>query len=254
MKKLLFLVAFVVTTVCYGQTRQPRTYVLIHGAWSGGWDYAKVDSILTAEGDRVFRPTLTGVGERAHLSNARVNLTTYITDVINVIRFENLHNVILVGHSFGGMVISGVAEQIPERIRQLIYLDAMVPNDGESAKAVCGELWEAMMKQNIRDSVMAYPFGTPKPTPPHDIPQPLKTFTEPLRISNSQAKKIPAAFVLMTRNGKSDADKDKMGVARARARNWKVYTLEGGHYAMREQPGNLVKKFEEVMRESPKPN
>ncbi|OZI09783.1 hypothetical protein BWI93_02650 [Siphonobacter sp. BAB-5385] len=143
MKNLFFLLAFLVSTVSLAQSRTPRTFLLVHGAWSGGWDYAKVDALLTAKGDKVYRPTLTGLGERVHLSNANVNLSTYISDIVNVIRFEDLHNVILVGHSYGGMVIAGVAEQVPDRIRQLVYLDAMVPNDGESARDVCGPIWDA---------------------------------------------------------------------------------------------------------------
>lgn len=248
MPKFLFIIAITLTTVCFGQTHKPRTYLLVHGAWSGGWDYAKVDAILRGKGDVVYRPTLTGLGERVHLSNTKINLSTYITDIVNVIKFEDLHNLILVGHSYGGMVISGVAEQVPDRISQLIYLDAMVPNDGESAQAVCGDLWNGLMVPNIKDSLVLYPFGPTKLTPPTDVPQPLKTYTEPLTLSNPLVKKIPTAFIVMTKNGKSDSATDKMGVNRARERNWKVYTFEGGHYSMREQPENLVKKLELVLQ------
>jgi pimeloyl-ACP methyl ester carboxylesterase len=247
MKTIFFVLAVMLGNLCFGQAKQPRNFLFVHGAWDGGWDYAKVDSILSAKGDRVYRPTFTGLGERVHLSNANVNLSTYIADIVNVIKFENLHNVILVGHSYGGMVISGVAEQLPERISQMIYLDAMVPDDGQSAQAVCGDLWDVMMKPNVRDSLVLYPFGATKSTQPTDVPQPLKTFTEPLRIANPLVKKIPTAFILMTKNGKSDSATDKMGVNKAHARGWKIYTFEGGHYSMREQPENLVKKLETVL-------
>ncbi|MBO9616462.1 MAG: alpha/beta hydrolase [Dyadobacter sp.] len=224
-----------------------RTFVLVHGAWSGGWDYARVDSILTARGDLVYRPTLTGLGERVHLSNAKINLTTYINDVVNVIRFENLSDVVLVGHSFGGMVISGVAEQLPDRISRLIYLDAMVPNDGESARDVCGKIWDGMIAPFVRDSLVLYPFGATSQSPPMDVPQPLGTYLEPLRISNPAVRHIPTSFIAMTKNGQTNAGTDKMGVDRARVRNWPVFKMEGGHYAMREQPANLVKKFDQVL-------
>lgn len=249
MKKIFFIVAIatMVMGCCYGQKHQPRVFLFVHGAWSGGWDYAKVDSIISTKGDIVCRPTLTGLGERLHLSNSNVSLSTYIADIVNVIKFENLYNIILVGHSYGGMVIAGVAEQMPDRISQLVYLDAMVPNDGESARAVCGDLWSVLMEPHIKDSVVLYPFGTTRSTPPMDVPQPLRTFTEPLNISNPLARKIPSAFILMTKDGKSNSDTDKMGVTRARARNWKVYALEGGHYPMREQPANLVAKLEQVL-------
>jgi pimeloyl-ACP methyl ester carboxylesterase len=249
MNKILFVFAMAMSTFCFGQAdHHPRVFLFVHGAWDGGWDYAKVDSILRRKGDIVYRPTLTGLGDRVHLSNADINLSTYITDIVNVIKFENLHNIILVGHSYGGMVISGVAEQMPDRISQLIYLDAMVPNDGESAKDVCGDIWGAMMEPHIKDGMVSYPFGPAKPNPPTDVPQPLKAFTEPLKMGNPWVAKIPTAFILMTKNGKSDGATDKMGLNRARTRNWKVYNLEGGHYAMREQPANLVNELELVLQ------
>src|SRR6218665_2072562 len=244
MKKTLFIFAITLASVCLAQKQLPKTYLFVPGAWDGGWDYARVDSILRAKGDIVYRPTLTGLGDRVHLSNANINLSTYVADIVNVIKFENLHNIILVGHSYGGMVISGVAEQMPERIGQLIYLDAMVPDHGESAQAVCGDLWECMMAPHIKDSLLFYPFGATKAAPPTAVPQPLKTFTEPLKISNPLVKKIPTAFILMTKNGKSNPATDKMGLNRAKERNWKIYTFEGGHYSMREQPENLVKKLD----------
>jgi pimeloyl-ACP methyl ester carboxylesterase len=172
-------------------------------------------------------------------------LTTYVNDILNVIRYENLHDVILVGHSYGGMVISGVAEQVPERIRELVYLDAMVPNNGESAKDVLGNLWGSMKK----DSRVMYPIGATKALPPSDVPQPLNTFTEPLKITNPLVEKIPTVFILMTKDGKSSPEFDKLGLVRAKAKKWKVYTFEGGHYSMREQPENLVKKLEEVTQQ-----
>lgn len=249
MKKLILILSIAFSSLAYGQQPHSRTFLFVPGAWDGGWDYSKVDSILTAHGDKVYRPTLTGLGERVHLSNPGINLTTYINDILNVIRFENLYDVILVGHSYGGMVISGVAEKAPERIRQLVYLDAMVPNNGESAKDISANLWGSMVK----DSVFVYPFGFKKDVPPSDaspgdVPQPMNTFTEPLQISNPLVKKIPAVFVLMTKDGKSSPEHDKMGLLRAKARNWKVFTFEGGHYSMREQPANLVKKLDEVMQ------
>lgn len=246
---LIFLL--ILSTATVAQTHKSRTFLLVHGAWSGGWDYAKVDSIFRIKGDVVYRPTLTGLGERVHLSNANVDLSTYISDIVNVIRYENLYNVILVGHSFGGMVISGVAEQIPDRIGQLIYLDAMVPDNAQSARDVCGELWDKMMVPFVKDSVMQYPFGQAGARVPDDVPQPLKTFLEPVKIANPLVQKIPSAFIVMTKNGQSNPLNDKMGLNKARARGWKVYSLEGGHYAMREQPAQLVQKLEEVVTSRP---
>ncbi|QHV95664.1 alpha/beta fold hydrolase [Spirosoma endbachense] len=221
-----------------------RLYLFVHGAWGGGWEYKQVDSILTAQGAKVYHPTLTGLGERVHLASPQISLRTHITDIVNVIRFENLHNIILVGHSYGGMVISGVADQVPDRIKQLIYVDAFVPNNGESLFRAIGHTGEASTKPHTKDGFVKYFFGPTKPFPPTDVPQPLKTFTEPLTLSNPAVLKIPTWYILMTKNG----DRQKAGFAssaqRAQQRGWPILTLEGGHYAMRDQPANLVRVLE----------
>jgi pimeloyl-ACP methyl ester carboxylesterase len=108
------------------------TFVLVHGAWSGGWCYGKVASLLRARGHDVFTPTLTGQGERSHLLAAGVNLTTHITDVLNVFHFEDLHDVVLAGHSYGGMVVTGLADRAADRVAALVYLDAFLPENGQS--------------------------------------------------------------------------------------------------------------------------
>jgi pimeloyl-ACP methyl ester carboxylesterase len=108
------------------------TFVLVHGAWSGGWCYAKVAALLRARGHTVFTPTLTGQGERAHLLSASVNLTTHVADVANVFHYEGLGGVVLAGHSYGGMVVTGVADRIAARVSALVYLDAFLPENGQS--------------------------------------------------------------------------------------------------------------------------
>jgi len=108
------------------------TFVLVHGAWHGGWCYKRVARCLRQAGHEVYTPTLTGDGERAHLMNRTVNLETHIQDILGVIRWEELSDFVLCGHSYGGMVISGVAEKVPEKIRSLVYLDAFLPTDGQS--------------------------------------------------------------------------------------------------------------------------
>ena len=114
------------------------TYVLVHGGWDGGWAWRAVASQLQAVGHAVFTPTLTGSGERVHLASPTIDLSTHVLDIVNVLHYEDLHDVILVGFSYSGMVITGVAEQVPERLRQLIYLDAFVPQDGESLNDLIG--------------------------------------------------------------------------------------------------------------------
>lgn len=106
--------------------------VIVHGAWGGGWAFKRVDHLLREKGFDVYRVTLTGQGERVHLGSPAVGLSTHIDDVVNTIIFEGLRDVVLVGHSYGGMVITGVVDRIPDRVRRVIYLDALLPNDGES--------------------------------------------------------------------------------------------------------------------------
>ncbi|HUK61483.1 MAG TPA: alpha/beta hydrolase family protein [Stellaceae bacterium] len=108
------------------------TFVLVHGAWHGGWCYDRVARLLRGKGHDVYTPTLTGLGERSHLIDRSVNLSTHIDDVAGVLAFEDLSDVVLCGHSYGGMVISGVAEKAEKRIRSLVFLDAFVPESGKS--------------------------------------------------------------------------------------------------------------------------
>ena len=113
-------------------------FVLVHGAWHGGWCWRRVADRLTAKGRYVVAPTLSGVGERSHLANDSINLSTHIDDVVNEIKWKDLEALVLVGHSYGGMVITGVAERMRERIAAIVYLDAFLPQDGQSLSAIRG--------------------------------------------------------------------------------------------------------------------
>src|SRR5262249_42713953 len=110
------------------------TFVLVHGAWSGAHDFRHVRRPLWASGHEVFTPSLTGTGERVHLTSPQVRLTTHITDVVNAIRYEDLRDIVLLGWSYGGFVITGALEHIGDRVQHLVYLDAFVPRDGEAAR------------------------------------------------------------------------------------------------------------------------
>ncbi len=112
-------------------TRAP-TFVLLHGAWHGGWCYSRVARLLRSKGYDVFTPTLTGLGERFHLASPAINASTHVRDVLNVIAFEGLDDIVLVGHSYGGQIITAVADAVPDKIRSLVYLDAFVGEDGKS--------------------------------------------------------------------------------------------------------------------------
>ena len=109
------------------------TFVLVHGAWGGSWSFGKVRRKLQKYGHEVFTPSLTGIGERSHLVNPATGLDTHITDVVNTVFYEDLNDIVLLGFSYGGMVVTGSLSRIGKRVRQLVYLDALVPTDGESA-------------------------------------------------------------------------------------------------------------------------
>jgi pimeloyl-ACP methyl ester carboxylesterase len=114
------------------------TFVLVHGAWSGAHGFRKVRGPLRAAGHDVFTPSLTGIGERAHLTSPQVCLTTHITDVVNTVLYEDLEGIVLLGFSYGGFVVTGALEHIAGRIRHLVYLDAFVPGDGDTLNAIAG--------------------------------------------------------------------------------------------------------------------
>ena len=119
-----------------GPAAKQPVLVSVHGAWAGGWQMQKVSPLLEAKGWKVYRPSLSGLGEHFNTARTDIGLATHIDDIVNLILFEDLHEVILLGHSYGGMVITGVADRIPERLSRLIYLDAFLPEDGESVMTI----------------------------------------------------------------------------------------------------------------------
>ena len=127
------------------------TFVLVHGLFHGGWCYKRVARLLRDKGHDVYTPTLTGVGERSHLLTGSCNLAMHVTDVANVLRFEDLRDVVLCGHSFGGFVITGVADAEAERVGSLVYLDAFVPSNGDSNHSMVGEFYQRYFIDGIGD-------------------------------------------------------------------------------------------------------
>src|SRR5580698_4883368 len=124
-------------------------FVLIHGGWRGGWIWKRVAQLLRNEGHDVYAPTLTGLADRNHLLQANINLSTHIQEIINLIKFEELNDVVLCGHSYAGMVISGVADQICESISSLVYLDAWLPKNGDSIMTLSPDMYQLM---HIKDA------------------------------------------------------------------------------------------------------
>ena len=222
------------------------TYVLVHGAWGGGWDWRHVDDLLTADGNKVFRPTLSGQGEHVNISSTNIDLDTHIQDIVNVILWENLHDVVLVGHSYGGMVITGVADRVPARIKHIVYVDAILPENGESVDAAIPA--RSGINRQITNGFILPTWVKGNPPPPHDVPMPAGTFTEPITLTNQPAaQKIPATYILTVDKGrKPEQDTFYPFYLRAQARGWPAWTMEGDHNVQRSHPKELVELIEKA--------
>lgn len=216
--------------------------VMVHGAWAGGWHFKKLAPLLEARGWKVHHPSLSGLGEHFHTARADIGLATHIDDIVNFILFEDLHDVILLGHSYGGMVITGVADRIPERIARLVYLEASLPENGESLLALrkSGDL--AGLAQQSKDGFIAPWWVKPGKPFPIDVPQPVKTFTDPIVLSHQSATaKIPGTYILTVEPGRKPEDDDFYAASeRARARGWTVLSMIGDHNPQWRQPEALA--------------
>jgi pimeloyl-ACP methyl ester carboxylesterase len=188
-----------------------RSFVLVHGAWHGGWCWRAVAELLRGQGHTVFTPTQTGLGERAHLLSRETTLDVFIEDIAQVLRFEQLEDVVLVGHSFGGIAISGVADRMPERLRHLVYLDALLLPHGQTA---LGQVPADVAAARVQ-AAQASSGGLSLPAPPaaafgllrdEDIaavqarltPHPMATYTSPLNLQHELANGVPCTYIVCT--------------------------------------------------------
>jgi pimeloyl-ACP methyl ester carboxylesterase len=225
----------------------PATFVLVHGAWSGGWCYHKVAARLRAQGYAVFTPTLTGQGERSHLlAKQPVNLSLHIDDVLNVFHYENLSGVVLAGHSYGGMVITGVADRIAEHISTLVYLDAFLPEDGQS-------LFDINIPANSQRFIVSAGTigGLAVPSPPAAFfnvnaadaarvdelatPFPLGAFTEKIKLTGAHKKIAKRVYVHATVLPRESPFRPFYERVKADP-NWQTHALACGHHVMLDEP------------------
>lgn len=239
---LYMLVAIAVSPLAFARdTNNDRhyTYILVHGATGGGWDWKTIQQLLVEDGHVAYRPTLTGLGEKVHLASPEINLTTHINDIVNIIIFENLDDVVLVGHSYGGMVITGVMDRIPERVGHAIFLDAAMPGDGMSMLDTSGRQRSEL---NVVDGQIHFPWIDFDKPYPRDVPQPLKTFTEPVSFKNAQAKALPATYVACVSPDRvNERRANDPSWKQAANRGWEILTLDSGHNAQRTHPDELAK-------------
>jgi pimeloyl-ACP methyl ester carboxylesterase len=224
-------------------------FVLVHGAWHGGWCWQKVSTQLRAAGNVVYTPTLSGLGEHKNTLNKEVDLNTHISDIVNLIIMEDLHNVVLVGHSYAGTVIAGVADRIPERLSKLVFLDAMIVENGQSPISVQPkEMAVKVAKSTEADhglSIPAWPADVFGVTDAKDLKwtnerltaQPYKTFTQKLVLKHPYGNGIPLTYIACV-----NPQMPVLKVFGDKAKNspdWKYYTLNTGHDAMITMPDEL---------------
>ena len=246
------------------------TFVLVHGGWHGGWCWQKVIPFLEAAGHEVYAPTLTGLAERASELSPDVGLDTHIQDIVGLLEEKNLHGVILVGHSYSAMVITGVVDQVPERIAHLVYLDTFVPRDGESMVDIFPMLIHQMLIRQMRKQAQAHgdgyrvaSHGTYGVTTEPDrswvlskvTPQPLKTLEQPLHLKNPAIVSTkPRTHIDCTGSGffflLIQRILARILAPRAlppREEGWRLRQLPTGHDAMITMPRELADVLLEVV-------
>ena len=234
-------------------------YVLVHGAWHGSWCWKRVRQALQSRGHEVFTPTLTGVGERSHLLSPQIDLETHINDVVNCIRWEELSDVILCGHSYGGCVIRGAADRISDRIGALVYLDAFVPDNGQSlydclpaemrnaqlelAKTI-GEGWKLppIMAEQFQVNAKDRDWVNRQCTF-----QPIETFRQPLKVTGAMERIRNVTFILASGWGPSPFP---VLFEKAKANGWQTLAIDCGHDVMLDEPEQLAQALISVTASS----
>jgi pimeloyl-ACP methyl ester carboxylesterase len=230
-------------------------FVLVHGGWGGGWEWRDVADRLRSAGHVVYRVTLTGLGERRHLAAASVDLDTHVDDVLGVLEMEDLTEVNLVGQSYGGAVVTGVADRAPQRVARLIYVDAFVPRDGQSVNDLSPPAFVERLRALATDGLVPLPFTDAELGLPDDIrrwyapklvPQPLATLDQPLQLTG-RAADVPHVYIDCRPD---DVDENHWVFSpfakRARADGWECRSLPVGHDAHVLAPESLAAMLLEV--------
>ncbi|ARU05718.1 hypothetical protein CCO03_14420 [Comamonas serinivorans] len=243
-------------------TSAKPTFVLLHGAYHGGWCWRDVAARLRAAGHAVFTPTQTGVGERAHLLSRDIAIDTFVDDLANVLHFEDLHDVVLVGHSFGGNAITGVADRMPERLRHVVYLDAMIPVAGQSVLSTM----PAHVAAKVRDAAQASSGGVSMAVPAVKFfgisdeaqaawvsarctPHPLSTYDTPITLNHPVGHGVPCTYIAVTPHfaptsvsrdqARAWAEQHAQAAPAAGQSRWHYVEMAAGHDAMVTHPAEL---------------
>jgi pimeloyl-ACP methyl ester carboxylesterase len=224
-----------------------HTFVLVHGAWHGGWCWRRVADRLRREGHAVFTPTLTGLGERSHLLQSGIDLATHVADIVNVMQWERLADVVLCGHSYGGFVISGVAEVIPDAIRAIVFIDAFLPENGDTILKLTGPAVRDAIRAALQRGELAVP---PRPAEAFGVnaadrqwvnslcvPQPIGTFTSPIALSGAR-ERIARKTYIRAKAYDNPAFDRALSVAQSDP-SWRCYEIACGHDVMVDRPDRL---------------
>jgi pimeloyl-ACP methyl ester carboxylesterase len=236
-------------TPARAKTAQRKTFVLVHGAWHGGWCWRRVSDLLEQQGHKVFTPTLTGVGERSHLMSKDINLDTHITDVINVIKWEDLKDICLVVHSYGGWPGSGALEQIGDRVSSIVWLDAFKPENGQRGFDFASDFSRKAL-------LAAVEKGEPgRPGPKAEVfqvnekdrawvdskltPQPNGVALQPIKLTGAREKVAKKAYIRAPKYPQLAFDQ---ALEECKAdKSWRTFeTTEAGHDVMVDAPQWLV--------------
>jgi len=236
-----------------------RPFVLVHGAWHGGWCWKRVVPLLRAGGWRVTRPTLTGVGERAHLASPAVTLDTHIEDIVKHIEAEELEEVVLVGHSYAGMVITGVADRLAGRLSALVFLDAFVPDDGRSVlDYLPAERRLGMVREGEGTGMVScLPLAQLGLTTEEDrawvarrvTRQPYATFVQPIRLAGDGGARLPRTYLYCTQTATGTFQ--QFAVRLRSDPQWRISEIAAGHDVMIAHPQEVAKALIEVEQALP---
>lgn len=240
---------------------QKTTFLLVHGAWHGGWCYRETSDYLQKRGHRVFTPTLTGLGERSHLINDPITLDTHVRDIVNLVQFEDLDDIVVCAHSYGGIILTMALDQIYQRVRAAVFLDAMIPQNGQSVLDFAGH----EMRDVIDQQIAAGAIGLTAPPPEafnvssslvewvreKMTPHPIGTFGAKIPVGDGLSRVRHKVFVRAEDYPSETFDLCR-GQAEARS-DWFVESLSGGHDLMVDQPEKTAAILLRVAGEAERP-